>query len=81
MSGLIYLFTLYTDENCSYYGNKSQVENIKDFLSVMSYLVTLSCSFDSGAKFTSVMVRRGVLPSCATCLPNSALFYSVRQSP
>jgi len=28
MSGLIYLFPVYTDESCSCYGNKSQPENI-----------------------------------------------------
>jgi len=28
LTGLIYIFTLYTDESCSYYGNKSQPENI-----------------------------------------------------
>ena len=30
MSGLIYLFTVYTDESCSYYGNRSQPVVIMD---------------------------------------------------
>jgi len=28
LSGIIYLFTVYTDESCSYYGSRSQLENI-----------------------------------------------------
>ena len=28
LSGLIYLFTVYTDQSYSYYGNRSQPENI-----------------------------------------------------
>jgi len=36
MSGLIYLFTVYTDESCSYYGNRSQPDKFCELTYDMS---------------------------------------------
>ena len=45
----IYLFTVYTNESCSYYGNMSQLENFKiawDKFCELTYVHVIKSSYD-----------------------------------